>query len=472
MPCRTPVLGALLILLALSSQALGLTRSDSSTYLKLNRVIVIGNEKTLDRIITRELSMQTGDSVRRTALDSVLQWDKNRIYNLRIFNSVKIHALELPGGHFDLLVEVAERWYTFPVPIFQLSDRNFNDWWQNYGHKLNRVNYGVKLYQYNFRGRNELIKLTAQFGFSRRLDFTYRIPYVNKKQTHGLTFLASFAEPKNLAYQTTDHRLDFLSTRETLRTRYYGGVVHTFRKNFFETHNLSVEYEHGTIADTIRKLNDNYYKSRSFLRFGTLTYWFNSDHRDVLAYPLKGYAFTVSIKKIGVLPSDHLNQWAASLSYAWHKPLPRNFFFSNYTLGYSVTPSNLPYAQYYALGYGLQFVRGYEVRLIEGPGILLNKTTLKKRLYNRVLNLRFLPWEKFNKLPIALYLKAYTDFGYVVNFPYYKERNLNTSLSNTLLSGHGLGLDLVTAYDSVIRFEYSYSNDGRWGFYLNINKEF
>jgi hypothetical protein len=46
-----------------------------------------------------------------------------------------------------LLVDVNERWYTFPVPIFELSDRNFNEWWQNYNHDFRRVNYGLRLYQ-------------------------------------------------------------------------------------------------------------------------------------------------------------------------------------------------------------------------------------------------------------------------------------------------------------------------------------
>ena len=160
-----------LVLIAFNVNAYA-NRPDSTDLLTLNRSIIIGNKKTLDRIILRELSLKQGDSVTRAELEKILVRDKNKIYNLRIFNTVSVRALELPDRSFDLLVEVEERWYIFPIPIFELSDRNFNEWWQNYNHDISRVNIGMRLYQYNFRGRNEFIRMTAQFGFSRKFDLT------------------------------------------------------------------------------------------------------------------------------------------------------------------------------------------------------------------------------------------------------------------------------------------------------------
>ncbi len=68
----------------------------------------------------------------------------------------------------------------------------------------------LRLYQFNMRGRNETLRLTAQFGFQRRFELSYRFPYIDKKQKHGLIIDADFTETKNLAFRTVDHRLEFL----------------------------------------------------------------------------------------------------------------------------------------------------------------------------------------------------------------------------------------------------------------------
>src|SRR6267142_5477410 len=124
---------------------------DSSRVLTVNRIIIIGNKVTKEWIISRELTLKTGDTISLKRLKHELLWDKRKIYNLRLFHTVSVRSLELSNNVIDLLVEVAERWYTFPIPIFELSDRNFSEWWQNYNHDLSRINYGVNLTRYNFR---------------------------------------------------------------------------------------------------------------------------------------------------------------------------------------------------------------------------------------------------------------------------------------------------------------------------------
>ena len=71
-----------------------------------------------------------------------------------------------------------------------------------------------------------------------------------------------------------------------------------------------------------------------------------------------------------------------------------------------------------------------------------------------------MPVRQFRHVPVSIYLKTYADLGYVKNYPYYEERNLNTRLSNKMLFGTGLGLDVVGFYDIVLRFEYSFNAHG------------
>ncbi|HRW98999.1 MAG TPA: POTRA domain-containing protein [Cyclobacteriaceae bacterium] len=449
--------------------------TDTTTFelLTLNKVIIAGNKTTRDRIILRELSLSPGDTVSNVLLPDILQKDKNKIYNLRLFNTVELRPITVSSGRFDLLVEVTERWYTFPVPIFEISDRNFNEWWQTYDHDLSRVNYGLRLYQYNFRGRNETLRLTAQFGFSRRYDLAYQIPNLDKNQKQGLSFLFSFAEPKNLSYFTEDHKLLFLKSQEVLRTSTLFAVNYSYRKSFYETHNLGLEYRTSAIADTIALLNPNYYvNGEKKQRFEAITYSFTSDHRDVFAYPLNGHHSNIYLKKIGLGLSSGVDQFEVNLTHAQYIDLKNGYYFSNFSSLYLSTPQSQPYSLYNAIGYRKQFLRGYEIYVIEGSRFFLNKATLKKRIFTRGWHLANMPHEQFSYFPLSIYLKGYVDMGYVENFSRYQELAINNTLSNRFLIGAGGGLDIVTVYDAVLRFEYSFTREGTHGFFFNVKKEF
>ena len=67
-----------------------------------------------------------------------------------------------------------------------------------------------------------------------------------------------------------------------------------------------------------------------------------------------------------------------------------------------------------------------------------------------------MPMEAFRTLHLALYLNAFADMGYVWDDRYAAQN----PLSNAWLNGQGLGLDLVTSYEQVVRGEYSLNGRG------------
>ncbi len=457
----------------LSVQSEAPTDSIDNRVLHVDRVLIIGNKVTRQRIIERELSLKPGDTISGRTLSATLMWDQNKLYNLRLFNTVSVRALTQPNNHIDLLVEVTERWYIFPVPIFELSDRNFNEWWNNYNHDLTRINYGVRVYKNNFRGRNESLRFTAQFGFYRKFDLQYRIPNLGRNQKHGLTFSFDFGAPRNLAYQTVDHRLEFLRKDEVVREALGGSITYTYRKTFFETHSFTYNYRSSTVVDTVLQLNPIYFSgNKGSQRFSLVSYYFVSEHRDVVMYPLKGYQFTGFISKSGIFPNEDVNQLEVNLTYAFHIPVGKSYNFSNFTSVFWSTPKNQPYSIFDALGYRNLVIRGFENYVVEGPTFALNKTTFKKKIFGRSWTLGKMPLEQFNYFPLAIYIKAFADFGYVQNYSYYEEKALNTRLSNRMLLGAGAGVDLVTVYDLVFRIEYTFTQDQQGGFFLNARKEF
>lgn len=449
------------------------TDSLSDRLLHVDRVIIIGNKVTKRRIIERELSLKPGDTIRARRLSPSLEWDKHKLYNLRLFNTVSVRALDMGNDHLDILVDLTERWYIFPVPIFELSDRNFNEWWNNYNHDLTRINYGLRIYKYNFRGRNETLRMTAQFGFYRKFDLQYRIPNLDRTQKHGLTFAFDFGAPRNLAYQTVDHRLEFIRKDDIVKESLGMGITYSYRKTFFETHSITYNYRTSDVIDSVLILNPNYNSlNKTTQRYSQLSYYFVSEHRDVVLYPLKGFQFTGYIAKTGLVPQDDVDQLELNLTYAYHKPVGEKYFFSNFTSAFWSVPVNQPYSIYDALGYRNLIIRGFENYVVEGPAFALNKTTFKRKIFGKSWTIDNMPIEQFNYFPLAIYVKAFADFGYVQNYDYYQEKDLNTRLSNRMLLGAGAGLDFVTVYDLVVRVEYTYTQDQRWGFFLNARKEF
>jgi outer membrane protein assembly factor BamA len=436
----------------------------------INRVFIVGNRITRDQIVLRELTLRQGDVINSLDLPLILERDKKKLINTRLFNTVEIRPLELEEGHIDLLIDLNERWYTFPSPIFELSDRNFNEWWQTYDHDLSRVNYGLRLYQFNMRGRNETLRVTAQFGFQRRFELSYRLPYIDKKQKHGLIIDADFTETKNLAFRTVDHRLEYLKSDNILRTTRGGGITYTYRNSFYVSHALKVEYRSNNINDTIPSLNSNYYgKDKTTQRYGMITYQFTSDRRDYVGYPLRGHYFTFLAAKSGIAAKDDLNKWEATVSYSIFRDLTKNFYLSNNIIGYISTPDDVPYSNYGAMGYRKVFARGYEIYVIEGTAYALNKLTLKKRIFHKVYRWNQMPIPQFRHIPLSVFIKTYSDLAYVKAYPNYE---ISNRLADKLLTSAGGGVDIVASYDTVLRIEYTFNGEGENGFFFHIRKEF
>jgi outer membrane protein assembly factor BamA len=450
--------------------------------LVVGRIVIVGNRLTRDHIIERELTLKTGDRVYSNELPHILDLDRKKLFNTRLFNTVEVKPLDTSTNLIDLLVDITERWYTFPAPIFEFSDRNFNEWWQNYNHDFHRVNYGLRLYQYNMRGRNETLRLTAQFGFVRKFDISYRMPYIDKKRKQGLVFEMDYQETKNLAFRTLEHKLDYRKSPDNLKTTKGIALTYTYRNSFYRFHNIRLEYRDTRIVDSVRIWNPNYLGEEGLHQhFASISYSFTSDQRDYFAYPLRGHHFNFFILKSGLGLGDNLNRFETGVSYSKFIPLKRNYFFSANVVGSLATPDDLPYTNYNAMGFRKQFVRGYEVYVIEGPYFFLGKTTFKKLLLSRKYHWRAMPIEQFRHIPIQIYLKSYVDLGYVRNYPYYRTDPqssydgvyLNNRIyTDKLLSGAGGGIDIVGSYDTVLRFEYTFNGDGQRGFFFHVKREF
>ena len=115
----------------------------SSTPFVIGEIFVIGNKKTKPYIIERELPFKSGDSI--YLLDLVKGFDvaREQLINTLLFNDVVIALKAFRGYTVDILIEVKERWYIFPIPYVKPVDRNLSEWAKQ-GYGIDRLNYGFK----------------------------------------------------------------------------------------------------------------------------------------------------------------------------------------------------------------------------------------------------------------------------------------------------------------------------------------
>lgn len=79
----------------------------------INKIYIVGNEKTLPSIIKRELSFSEKDSIEMHQLRGYQTEDRNKIYNTNLFITVEIQILEIEIDLVEVLISVTERWYLY-----------------------------------------------------------------------------------------------------------------------------------------------------------------------------------------------------------------------------------------------------------------------------------------------------------------------------------------------------------------------
>lgn len=434
--------------------------------LYVNEIIILGNKRTKPHIILRELDFRQGEKIDNTSMGERIAKTKNRLFNTRLFNKADI-SVNIRADTVSFLIDVSERWYAYPSPILEVGDRNFNEWWHDRDKDWHRLDYGLRFTQKNFRGRNEQLKAVFQLGFNEKFELFYSVPYIDRAMKTGLGFALSYSRNRQIAFQTNAHKLDFFASDEYIRKRLYTALSFTKRTNFYTFHTLEAAFHHHEIADTIAQLNPRYFlKGQTLQRYFRLNYRFVQDRRDIAFYPLKGSLFSIEAEKLGFGIFNNINQWSFTSSYSKFLSLENKFYFSAGIKGKISFPDQQAYYNTRGLGYGKDFVRGFELYVIDGQHYILMKNTVRREIFKTERKL--LGPRQFRQLPIAVYVKAYFDAGYVSDQSY---NPLNRRLANTVLWGSGIGLDIVTFYDLVFRLEYSVNSVWEKGFFINFKAE-
>jgi outer membrane protein assembly factor BamA len=448
-------------------------QSDSAKGRKfvVGRIEVSGNYITKTSVVIRELTFKQGDTLNSADWAGIKLRSKNNLLNTSLFNFADIDTVRFPTGEMDITIKVVERWYLWPAPIFHVEERNFNTWWEQDHHRLDKADYGVSLSDYNMFGAKQTLTLIAQFGYTEQFGIGYLIPYLTKKQASGLQFSFSYGQNREIPYTSVNNVLTYLNyPAQIIREQYAGTLDYIYRQGLYNTFSLEADYFQASVTDTIQKLTKDYLPGgQSTAAFPELKFYFKRDMRDHAAYPLDGYYCDFSINEYGLnLP---LNNTPFNLLYfqsSFHKywPISPRFYYEAEVEGKVSQDGTQPYYLQRALGYSNSFVRGYELYVVDGNDYALVKNEIKFRIFNvPAQSLPLFGIHQFDKTFYALYLTAFSDWGYV-GAP--NPNTTNNFLANTPLWGNGIGLDFVTYYDLVLRAEYSFNKLGQSGFFLHF----
>jgi outer membrane protein assembly factor BamA len=439
--------------------------SDEPSHVVVGRIALSGNEKTKDFIVFRELDFLVGDSLELASLEDRLQKNRNRIFNTRLFNHVDIKTM-LTGQQVEIEIRLVEKWYIWPYPVLQFADRNFNIWWES--RDPERLNYGLNIYHFNFRGRGEVLKLRTLWGYTRSAGLDYEIPYLDHKKKKGLHVAASYQDNREVWFRTENNRLQFFfdPLKRAVRT-FNADVSYIYRPGLYIRHIFSAGAENIHVSDTVLSevVNPGFLaggkKEQTSLK---LWYTFKWDRRDIAYYPLKG-----SFLEINVEPRYLVQDKSVYFLLRWNVEkfwqLDRNVFSGASFKGKFSEPQAQPYRLMQALGYK-DFVRGFEPYVIDGQSYILFQSNIKYRFLHGNFELPPVSMAQFRKVPYAVFATFYADAGYAA--ARHLELRGNT-YRNSWLSGYGAGLDFITYYDRVMRIEYSINNFGHKGVYLHFS---
>ena len=431
-------------------------------------VLITGNKITKEHIVLRELVIHEGDTLSNANLRALIEKCQNNLINTRLFHSVQVVPAFISRDEVIIRVELEERWYTWPIPIFEIAETNFNTWWLT--KDFSRTNYGFYIAKQNFRGRRETLYLKLRFGYSKHYALRYQAPSVNKAQNLGFGLSVNYFQNREITVGTEGNKRIFYSPEDkgNSREEFVAETNLTFRRGIYNSHTGRIKYTKALVDDTVTTNYPGYFfLNRNYSEFITLSYTFKHDKRDVQAYPLHGHLLEATAIKngLGFVQNNDLDLLITYFKFKKYWQLgARTFMASSVRL--KATVNDPPYYNQEGMGY-TDFVRGYEFYVIDGQHYGLFRSNFKYQLVKPTkINMGKMRNNFFSTFQFAFYLNAFFDIGYVVD-DLYEDVN---PLSNGNMNGYGIGLDFVTIYDYIVRMEVTRNALGETGFFLHFRQ--
>lgn len=432
---------------------------------------ITGNKKTKEAVILREIPFKTGDTIYLENLVQTLVEGQQQLMNTGLFVAADITYAQWEASTKRVTFNVAlkETWYIYPIPIFDLADRNFNVWWKEQNRSLQRINIGMKFRHKNFTGWRDALSVQFKYGYTQSYRVRYNKPYINKKRTLGISSTINHALNRELAYITINNKQEFhRNDSRFIRKRWQVEQKLNWRPAYYARHELGLGYYSNWIDSTIvENLNPDYFSNgTNAQKFFRLSYKFSYDRRDNRDYPWKGYNLGFSVEKYGLGLFNEINAMPVYAHVAKYWPVKERWSFAlGLKAKYSLIREQQSYTENKAIGHGSHEMTGYQLYVVDGLDLALLQSNIRFEIWRSDITFgKLIFLEAFKYMPFRVNAIVSNDFG-IVNSPYKTPMN---ELNESMIWGGGLGIDLVLYYDYVFRMQYSYNQFGDTGFFIDF----
>lgn len=437
---------------------------------QIRAVVVDGNVRTKESIIERELGFTKDQPLIYS--DSLLGIWRMRLESTKLFNWVEITKNSIGD---TLNVHVVERWYIWVKPEGGFLDRNFSEWWKN--RDIQRLSIGATVYVNNILGQQGGFFVRQAKGFMAADGFGFQRPFLKYKNCNAWKFSLDNMRSRR-AWINSENNQVVIKEHWGIRQQEQLIGIAEYKRRFEYKWQGVVRYKFARdyAAQDIEALNPQYFIAPLGVVNSQYEDWKQYTHSLVLGcirdtrnqanYPTKGSEWKAGVSG-GLQRCNNIAKLYGELDSKY-----RGF----YTLGTHTSLAVLAQIRYrfgtlgYILqrqmGYGMEYVRGYEAFVFDGAGVALGKAAWRYQLLGdqRSLKLRFLP-SAYEKVPIQCWFNIFADVGRTLS-PYQIDRN---PMSNQTLMSVGTGIDLLCYYDALARFDCSYNaNLGRLVFNVSF----
>ena len=388
---------------------------------KINDIRIIGNEKTKDYIILREIE----HPIPSIFNPKTAQEDENRIYNLNLFSKVNIDTIDN-----TYIVDVSENFYIFPIPIIDYNE-------------IAGTTYGAALLNINFRGHHETILAGFLKGDTDEYFLFYNNPWI-----YG-DHISLGVEIEKLSYNHHAYNnIIYNINASQIFTGCYIGPNHKFK--------FITGYSSHELIDNIN----------SAYKYYDVKLRYKYDTRDIYIDPTKGLLMNFKINNYyGVSDIQNIHQLEFIGNY--YKSLKSSF--PNPVLHYrcniylQASNDNIPLFHKKYLG-SYKLVKGYSSvpdqngdysHKIEVDNFIYNSITLQNTVIPRHISFSLLGKE----IEVGTDFRLFVDYGIGA-----KQRKLFDT--NDSILGYGIGTTFFISGGEInIDLAFNQSGEFRIHFY-------
>lgn len=443
----------------------------------ISNIYINGNKHTKNTIILNEIPFSKGDIMSRKLLDKNIDDTKENLTNLSLFNYINISTekdslfiinkmVDSTLEYINVNISVEERWYYWPMLNIKLEERNLNSWIKK--GEMNRITYDVGMRIYNMFGNNHKLTFSGSFGFEKGFNFSYSNIALNRQRTLLIGVSGYSLFNKTLNVKSEENKPVYIKYNDRFISKNYGMSFNfAYRSSIRQKHEVSVEFDRGSILDTVLQVNPAYWGIHGTVSHTfSVGYNYTIEGRDYNIYPTSGYYINCGLR-LSDVNGFELVYSKFKLNCQYYAPLSERWYWGSKINLSANHKSKNAYIYDKALGYDNINMVGYDYYVADGQVFtIINNNIRYKIMSKKVVQLNFLSaLSKFNKIHFTIYAKLNVDAGYVFN----KHKNEGNRLENRPLYGSGLGIDVVTYYDTILSISYAINKFGEKGFFFGIS---